>query len=49
MKKSLIKGGNKKMTIILGSNVFRKEVIIKDMKLNISQIARDQGNKLAYC
>ena len=43
MKKSLIKGGNKKMTIILGSNVFRKEVIIKDMKLNISQIARDQG------
>lgn len=31
------------MTNVLRNNLFRKEVIIKDMKLNISQIARDQG------
>ena len=31
------------MTVVVRNTVFRKEVIIKDMKLNISQIARDQG------
>lgn len=31
------------MTISLKNKTFRKEVIIKNMKLNISQIARDQG------
>ena len=31
------------MTVCLKSNTKRKEVKIKDMKLNISQIARDQG------
>ncbi len=33
----------KEMTVCLKSNTKRKEVKIKDMKLNISQIARDQG------
>ncbi len=31
------------MTTIQQKNKFRKEVIVKNMKLNISQIARDQG------
>ena len=31
------------MTTIQQKNRFRKEVIVKDMKLNVSQIARDQG------
>ena len=31
------------MTVVVRSTSFRKEVIVKDMKLNISQIARDQG------
>ena len=31
------------MTVVVRSTSFRKEVIVKDMKLNISQIARNQG------
>lgn len=31
------------MTVVVRNTSFRKEVIVKDMKLNISQIARDQG------
>ncbi len=31
------------MTKILKNDDYRKEVIVKNMKLNISQIARDQG------
>ena len=31
------------MTVVVRNTVFSKEGIIKDMKLNISQIARDQG------
>ena len=31
------------MTVVVRNTSFRKEMIVKDMKLNISQIARNQG------